>query len=391
MIDKSLKFIREAIHVKAFGGGMASNVVKFHLRESVPEVANNVLDSKPVIGTRGHAQQDFAYYARMNMGSAASFMQVLNFYKYISVNACKQKPGFPAQPLYVPEPLLNININEAGFQELFLWMSEQHEQPRNGKLAITDWAMRSELPSRKEFNRAEFSSISVVQGVTAVGLLEHMVLHGKTMQGSLDAHIRSLGILHAIDVAVGMGDRLQNPNPANVTINPRNQQLILIDFDYFLPPKNCPEEIEKICTWGEDKFNLNPHRKLDRRNEAFVRHREAWTACPPRLPLQGNYMQGVDSALKVDLQIFTEGLQDRIGVISTNNIYHEKRPDPMGLSHLKNYVKALEIGENLFMDAARTTLKFIKDEVLKHKRLFDVEDPTCSAKRLKERVRQWSF
>jgi len=378
MIDRGiLDRLGEARNQKAFGGGMASNVVRFDLRQKATRTASPIFETKQQKSGDGNDnnQQDVTFYARMNMTTAKAFFQIIEFYRSTIHRIYNKKSWLTdttIKKIQVPRVVFGVEAEEAEYRQLYQWIRQLH----------TD--------RRKEFNTATFSSITISEGTRVVGILEYLICDQRQIS-SISAHIKSLAVLHALDVAIGMGDRLQNPNPANITLNPTTQQLVLIDVDSFLPPMNCHPNIEAACHLDEKYFTDNG--TIQRKNENRNIHWENWDPCPPRLPLQGNYAKNISKALKSDLMWYISGLEGRFNDIKDSGQYHDKAISKTGKQNLSLYLGALSAQTQLFIETAVMALKLIKDRVTDKKEVsgFNVEDATCSAQRLHQRVNEWRF
>jgi hypothetical protein len=365
------QILAQATNVRAFGTGMASNVVRLTLTE-----LSKKRQATHIQSVAQGENREYFFYARMSMGSAASVAATQSFCKAVSseLRARWTKSENKLTKLLIPRILLNVDRSDDAddFRRLHQWMKERYRA----------------VPGA-EFNDAEFASISIVEGTTVVGLLDHMIAGGRPIP-HMHEHLKVLGVLHALDVALGMGDRLQNPNPANITINPTTGQMVLIDMDTFLPPLNCHKLIEDACRFKEK--DLTPNKV--RNNERWMALEEQWPACPPRLPLQGNYEKKVSAGLELDLKWFLDGLAGRVEVIKTTRTYHgERLPDVMGPMRVSQYIGAFLGQKHEFINAAIETMKAIRDGLNAKQPQFvlSVEDGTCSAARLRERVNRWKF
>ena len=365
------QILAQATNVRAFGTGMASNVVRLTLTE-----LSKKRQATHIQSVAQGENREYFFYARMSTGSAASVAATQSFCKAVSseLRARWTKSENKLTKLLIPRILINVDRNDDAddFRRLHQWMKERYRA----------------VPGA-EFNDAEFASISIVEGTTVVGLLDHMIAGGRPIP-HMHEHLKVLGVLHALDVALGMGDRLQNPNPANITINPTTGQMVLIDMDTFLPPLNCHKLIEDACRFKEK--DLTPNKV--RNNERWMALEEQWPACPPRLPLQGNYEKKVSAGLELDLKWFLDGLAGRVEVIKTTRTYHgERLPDVMGPMRVSQYSGAILGQKPEFIKADIETRKAIRDglNAKQPKFVLSVEDGTCSAARLRERVNRWKF
>lgn len=391
--------INEARDAKAFGGGQASNVVRFFIREKSKGGGGLYVQSRAAAATsrfealtgRHTSKREYAFYARMNMNSARSFDSVLDFCRrVISFMSSKEENKIQKSlsKVLIPRVLMSVNRGEAGYDVLRTWIRKMHEEGR--KDYRKDYRMGfDDFPTPEQAEGApRFSSISIVEGSWAVGLIDSMVYDGMEVP-SFEAHAKALGHLHALDVALGMGDRLQNPNPANITENPQTRQLVLIDIDTFLPPKNLGADIENACVARSDYYMLN--RKL--KNESWAKWQEDWPACPPRAPFQGNYMQGVAAALDHDYNHYLDHLDGNYISIMNKGKYHDKMVRPLAGAILKQYLSSMRSVHirAAFRAATISTMREIRRGVNSGEFRLDVEDETCSALRLRERVNQWMF
>jgi len=391
--------IAEARDEKAFGGGQASNVVRFFLREQTKGRSQIYIDSKAVhsvlsgLTGRESSKRDYAFYARMNMNSSRSFRAVLQFCKAVVSLMCSST-GWTGQKVLgkvlIPRLLLSVDKGDADYEHLRQWMKRAHEKcKKEYRLGFDEYDNQEEAIEKAA---PDFASIAIVEGANATGIMDSMVFDG-TRLPNIEAHAKALGLLHGLDVALGMGDRLQNPNPANITVNPRTHQLVLIDIDTFLPPfaPRMPD-IEEACRWTTQQATTDR-----RNNEAWTRHAEQWKACPPRLPLQGNYIQSVSGALDEDLDLYLNHLKRNLGEIRTAHTYHQKSVHVMAPTLLRDYWVAMNMGHNrhTFKRAAIETMQAIRAGINAVPSLFhfdvDANDITFSVERLRERVNQWRF
>ena len=268
--------IAEARDEKAFGGGQASNVVRFFLREQTKGRSQIYIDSKAVhsvlsgLTGRESSKRDYAFYARMNMNSSRSFRAVLQFCKAVVSLMCSST-GWTGQKVLgkvlIPRLLLSVDKGDADYEHLRQWMKRAHEKcKKEYRLGFDEYDNQEEAIEKAA---PDFASIAIVEGANATGIMDSMVFDG-TRLPNIEAHAKALGLLHGLDVALGMGDRLQNPNPANITVNPRTHQLVLIDIDTFLPPfaPRMPD-IEEACRWTTQQATTDR-----RNNEAWTRHAE---------------------------------------------------------------------------------------------------------------------
>lgn len=385
--------VKEARDAKAFGGGQASNVVRFFIREKSKGGGGLYVQSRAAAATsrfealtgRHTSKREYAFYARMNMNSAKAFDAVMDFCRLVmSFMSSKEENKIlkSLSKVLIPRVLMSVNRGEAGYDVLRTWIRKMHEEGgKEYRMGFDDFATPEQAG-----DAPHFASISIVEGAWAVGLIDSMVYDGMEVP-SFEAHAKALGHLHALDVALGMGDRLQNPNPANITENPQTRQLVLIDIDTFLPPRNLGQAIEDACTAGSDFYMLN--RRL--MNASWTQWQEDWPACPPRAPFQGNYMQGVAAALDHDYNHYINKLEVNYRDIKREGLYHDKEVHALATNKLRQYLFSMSsIGiRAAFRTAATSTLREIRRGVNSGEFRLDVEDETCSALRLRERVNQW--
>ncbi len=388
--ELAAKIFKEATDVKAFGGGMASNVVRFFLQELAKGGRTDLVQSRPAEKDEtkrlldevysGVRVTDYAFYARMNTCSAAAFAAIRDFCQrvvsHVSTTKGWAKDSKGARVI-VPRILLNVDASQ---QELFTQLSQ--------------WIEGRHKNAGKQFNTdSTFHSITVVEGTRAEAISDLLLFEGRCPTG-LQTHMKELALLHALDVAIGMGDRLQNPNLGNVTLNPQTLQTVLIDVDTFLPPKGIPELIEAACKWTTEDcmfFNRVAQEYMPYDNQSTNQQKDSWPPCPPRLPLQGNYMKGVMAALKHDLKLYADRLQVWLDEDIPKGTYHGKKVHPTTGFVVQKYHTFLTTWQQVFVETAAHVLKAIRDGVNTGTFALSVEDKTCSGERIKERVNQWMF
>ena len=187
---------------------------------------------------------------------------------------------------------------------------------------------------RKEFNTATFSSITISEGTRVVGILEYLICDQRQIS-SISAHIKSLAVLHALDVAIGMGDRLKIPILPTSPLNPTTQQLVLIDVDSFLPPMNCHPNIEAACHLDENiLLTMVPFSGRMRIGISTGR-----TGIHVHLGfLFRKLCKNISKALKSDLMWYISGLEGRFNDIKDSGQYHDKAISNTGKQNLSLYL-----------------------------------------------------
>jgi len=254
-----------------FGEGAASNVCRFMLREqakgrgaSTTYVQSRTAEVVPDAEPPPPGLREYPFYARTNVSTAAGFAATLKFASLVVSHVCAttawttMKAGKVAK-VVVPRVLFAYDARTPGFKTItdaMLVVRPRMQMDLDGEMSVP------------------VGSAAIVEGSHCVGLVDMLQGKARVAPPRLDirTHAMELGLLHAIDVAVGMGDRLQNPNAANVTLNPTTLQLVLIDIDTCLPPYPASSSVEAICQRSnyEDKL---PH-------EGFA----AWPFWPHQIP-----------------------------------------------------------------------------------------------------------
>jgi len=146
------------------------------------------------------------------------------------------------------------------------------------------WIRKLHVRANKDFREAAFRSIAVVEGTNAEGL--EQIAGARAWPSDvkpLRTHVMELALMHAVDVTIGMGDRMSNGGN-NITLNPSTLQPVNIDYDSCLPGMAVlkPAMERSICHFGKADFSIG-----GTRNATWPRLEAAWPACSPRLPLQG--------------------------------------------------------------------------------------------------------
>jgi hypothetical protein len=375
------QLVNGAQRAEAFGSGGAANVVRFFMREKGKGGGSTFVQSQGA----GGKNIDYAFYARMNLVTAAGFQETRDIYQRVASQICTDewwRKKSPKARLHVPRILLNVDRSDmAPFKFLENWITTLHQTKGKEMYDPTEYDGFHEhlCPNRV------FHSISVVEGTSVSSILD--VVQGGQVP-DMTAHVMELALVHALDVAVGMGDRLQSGNVANITVNPATLQMVLIDVDTFLPPKNLGQVVEAMCVGKSEEF-ADP--RLGRVNLARMPQKQAFVACPERLPIPGDYKKDVKKALQRDYEFFCAGLEPAVGVARNQGVDTSgKKLGNMGVVALGQYYSKLLQGKQLFVATAHEALKAIKKGVTGTKTFaMKVEDPTCSAARLVERVKQW--
>jgi len=353
---------------KAFGSGMSSNVCRFMLREAAKGGSRTYVQSKVVDGIN---ERDYVFYARTNSCSAQAFTGALKFCSLVVSHVCGtpawiKLKGNSAAKVVVPRVMLAFDRGENGYDRIATKISQ-----------CPGREVLQQLLSGMDSSRPLPQSVAVVEGSSCLGILEAFrtksVPH---LEQNMRSHALELGLLHALDVALGMGDRLQNPNVDNVTVNPTTGQIVIIDLDVCLPPYGLHKSVEELCSFTVTSAEF----KRYRRNEAPGPAQDHWPACPPRMPYQGDYKRNVTQALQRDLKLYADGVAAEIS------------RDPLRLtgSAVTYPVWLTTLYKESFLSAAKLALSEIRKGLQDGRFDPKVEDATFSSRRLKERAKQWS-
>lgn len=366
MPDDLLSQVVAAPDWKAFGSGAASHVCRFMLREAAKGGSTAYVQSKAVAGS---AARDYAFYARANACSAPAFVGALRFCSLVvshvsSTPAWVKLKGSSVAKVVVPRVLLAFNPDEPGYRTLAAKMGQYRPMLE----AAVAGEIAGSFPPQ---------SITVVEGSSCLGILEaYQNNRFPPLQIDMRSHAIELGLMHALDVALGMGDRLQNPNVNNVTVNPTTGQIVLIDLDVCLPPYGLDKSVEQLCSFSvtSAEFKKRGH------NEVVSNAMRLWPACPPRQPFQGDYKRNVTIALQRDLKLYADAVtamtNDAAGKYSGSVVMY-----PIGLTQL---------WKDAFLSAAKIALREIKKGLQDGRFDPGVEDASFSSKRLKAHAQQWS-
>jgi hypothetical protein len=350
---------------KAFGTGASSHVCRFMLRGAATGGSSTYVQSKAVAGGD---QRDYAFYARTNACSAQGFVGALQFCSLVVSHVCSSPAwtklaGNAVAKVVVPRVLLAFDFGQAGYTTLTAHMGRFQEMLRAVVAAKVPG-----VPAPQ--------SVAVVEGANCLGILDAQRNNRfPPLQLDMRAHSLELGLLHALDVALGMGDRFQNPNPNNVTVNPTTGQVVIIDLDTFLPPYGLNKALEDLCAFSVTgaEYKRRGH------NEIVSEAARAWVACPPRAPFQGDYKRNVTRALERDLKLYTDSVAAVV------------QREAGSLAGAIMYAIALtQLWKDAFLSAAKLALREIRKGLQDGRFDPGVEDETFSSKRLKAHAQQWS-